>query len=216
MRVVTAVIEANPTNFARLQQSGRNATMVHAAVCVGIPSITMTMQGGPAAGDVSGFSKKQKRLFDVNQVRLRTARLMRALCARASVLARGLCPPSGCVPLLSFAPPPTFCLHRHTQTVVVPCKSLTQIMAEAGHPTANFLSLDVEGAEDKVLKAARPDAFDLVRERIRARRTSPLTAPSPRRASPRRASPLRASSPRACPRHGSPRCPKSFCCNRSL
>ena len=92
------LIEANPANFARLQQSGRRATLVHSAVCVGIPSITMTLHGGPASGDVSTFTGWQKRRFNMNQ------------------------------------------------TVTVPCKSLTQIMQDAGHPTAHFLSLDVEGA----------------------------------------------------------------------
>ena len=55
------LIEANPTNFKALQRSGRRAKLVHSAVCVGVPSITMTLQGGPASGDVSQFQKWQRR-----------------------------------------------------------------------------------------------------------------------------------------------------------
>eukprot|EP00966_Prymnesium_polylepis_P130614 3021429-Prymnesium_polylepis.2 len=172
------LIEANPTNFARLQQSGRKATLVHAAVCVGIPSITMTLQGGPASGDVSGFSKKQKRRFDVNQVGLSTRRLsLNALSGVLLCLTHAQCSHMRAAHTCGREPACALCgplLRAHTQTVEVPCKSLTQIMAEAGHPTANFLSLDVEGAEDKVLKAAQPDAFDLERERTtRTRRLLP-------------------------------------------
>ncbi|KAL1520014.1 hypothetical protein AB1Y20_023494 [Prymnesium parvum] len=108
------LIEANPFNFAKLRNSGRRAALVHSAVCVGIPSISMTLQGGPAAGDVRKLSKRQKRHFNLNQ------------------------------------------------TVTIPCKSLVDIMADAGFHSAQFLSLDVEGAEDLVLEAADPSAFDLV------------------------------------------------------
>lgn len=55
-------------------------------------------------------------------------------------------------------------LHRHmfNGTEQVPCRSLTAIMAGAGYDRATFLSLDVEGAEDRVLQAVDPRAFRLV------------------------------------------------------
>ena len=108
------LIEANPTNFAILQRSGRRATMVHAAVCKDIPSITMTLQGGPAAGDVRKLSRRQLRRFNASQ------------------------------------------------TVEVPCRTLTEIMATAGLASADFLSLDVEGSEDKVLETVDPAVFGTV------------------------------------------------------
>jgi len=43
--------------------------------------------------------------------------------------------------------------------VRVPCQPLSQIMREAGMPTAAFLSLDVEGAEHKVVSTVDPAAF---------------------------------------------------------
>ncbi len=43
--------------------------------------------------------------------------------------------------------------------VRVPCQPLSQIMREAGMPTATFLSLDVEGAESKVISTVDPNAF---------------------------------------------------------
>ena len=35
-------------------------------------------------------------------------------------------------------------------------------MKDAGHPVATFLSLDVEGAEDKVLEAVDPTSFKVI------------------------------------------------------
>lgn len=47
-------------------------------------------------------------------------------------------------------------------TVDVPCRPLTAIMRDAGHEYADFLSLDVQGAEYKVLQAAQPSAFGYI------------------------------------------------------
>ena len=46
-------------------------------------------------------------------------------------------------------------------TTPVPCRPLPAIMSDAGHPRATFLSLDVEGAEERVLQTfnAFPGAF---------------------------------------------------------
>ena len=46
--------------------------------------------------------------------------------------------------------------------VDVPCRTLTSIMAEAGRPTADLLSLDVEGSEDAVLRTVDPLAFRMI------------------------------------------------------
>lgn len=47
-------------------------------------------------------------------------------------------------------------------TVAVPCRPLTRIMSDAGFPSADFLSLDVEGAEAHVLRHTAPEAFKVV------------------------------------------------------
>ena len=47
-------------------------------------------------------------------------------------------------------------------TVDVPCRPLAAIMATAGYGAADFLSLDVEGAEAKVLQTVSPAAFALI------------------------------------------------------
>ena len=44
----------------------------------------------------------------------------------------------------------------------VPCRPLTAIMRDAGYEYADFLSLDVQGAEYKVLQAAQPSAFGYI------------------------------------------------------
>ena len=48
------------------------------------------------------------------------------------------------------------------QMVEVPCKPMRELMSDAGIHHAHFLSLDVEGAEDKVFDTARPTAFGVV------------------------------------------------------
>ena len=48
------------------------------------------------------------------------------------------------------------------RTTPVPCTSLSHIMASAGVSRVDFLSLDVEGAEEEVLKHADLNAFELV------------------------------------------------------
>ena len=48
------------------------------------------------------------------------------------------------------------------QTITVPCRSLTDIMQEMNNSHANFLSLDVQGAEDKVLATVDPQRFDVI------------------------------------------------------
>ena len=55
-----------------------------------------------------------------------------------------------------------FASQTRGEMVQVPCTSLTGLMAEAGLPKANFLSLDVEGAEALVLAAVDPGVFDLI------------------------------------------------------
>ena len=47
-------------------------------------------------------------------------------------------------------------------TTNVPCKPLGKFLDAAGFPAADFLSLDVEGAELQVLKNANPAAFKVI------------------------------------------------------
>ena len=51
---------------------------------------------------------------------------------------------------------------RDEELVDVPCRPLTAILKEAGHESADFLSLDVQGAELSVLRTARLSSFKLI------------------------------------------------------
>jgi len=51
---------------------------------------------------------------------------------------------------------------RRHHTVNVPCKPLSSILLDHGLERADFLSLDVEGAEDRVLATVPPDAFQVI------------------------------------------------------
>jgi len=53
--------------------------------------------------------------------------------------------------------------------VMVPCSSLDAIMDEAGLANATFLSLDVEGAEELVLRNVRPQRFSVLTVEIDGR-----------------------------------------------
>ena len=57
--------------------------------------------------------------------------------------------------------PPRIRAAAKARTVQVPCRPLKAIMADAGVHRAQLLSLDVEGAEEKVLQTVNPDAFEL-------------------------------------------------------
>jgi len=56
-----------------------------------------------------------------------------------------------------------------TRAVMVPCSSLDAIMDEAGLANATFFSLDVEGAEELVLRNVRPQRFSVVTVEIDGR-----------------------------------------------
>jgi len=105
------LIEANPTNFARLQHSPRRAQKVHAAACPS-GSITISAAAGPTSSqlDVSAWRNVSR------------------------------------------------------YNVTVPCQTLRHIMhRELPKPhRANFLSLDVEGAEAVVLSTVDPAGFDII------------------------------------------------------
>ena len=92
------LIEANPLNFAKLNASGRSATMVHSVVCMeGQGTVQISIDGGETAGELSFLTKKRQK-------------------------------------------------SRARRVVDVPCEPLRSIMARHGHTSADFLSLDVEGA----------------------------------------------------------------------
>lgn len=52
--------------------------------------------------------------------------------------------------------------HQGSQFVRVPCQPLEQVMREAGMPSVAFISLDVEGAEHKVISSVNPAAFQVI------------------------------------------------------
>lgn len=47
-------------------------------------------------------------------------------------------------------------------TVQVPCTTMGELLAKAQLPHATFLSLDVEGAEERVVNAMKPSQFDII------------------------------------------------------
>jgi len=51
---------------------------------------------------------------------------------------------------------------KRNTVVEVPCRSLTSLMHDNGLPEAEFLSLDVQGAEEIVLRAADPSMFKVI------------------------------------------------------
>lgn len=114
------LIEASPTNFAKLKNANRQATIVNSGVCSEPGVISMTTRGGPTAGQFGAMSAKYLSLWGGRN--------------GAST----------------------------NQKVEVPCKPMRTLMADAGMHTAHYLSLDVEGAEDKVFDTVRPTAFGLV------------------------------------------------------
>ena len=52
--------------------------------------------------------------------------------------------------------------HQGNRFVRVPCQPLEQVLREAGMPSVAFLSLDVEGAEYKVISTVNPAAFQVI------------------------------------------------------
>ena len=62
-------------------------------------------------------------------------------------------------------------------TVSVGCRSLSSMMDDAGFgDTVTFLSLDVQGAEYKVIKASRPERFSFIMSETYGLGSDPLTA----------------------------------------
>lgn len=51
---------------------------------------------------------------------------------------------------------------KRQEVVEVPCRSLTSLMQDNGLSRAEFLSLDVQGAEEVVLRAVNPSVFKLI------------------------------------------------------
>lgn len=53
-------------------------------------------------------------------------------------------------------------VNQPAQTVSVPCRPLARLMSSAGFDAAHFLSLDVEGSEERVLETVDPACFAVV------------------------------------------------------
>ena len=100
------LIEADPVNFAKLQGSGRRATMVHSAICSHSGNVTLHAAGGAMSGEISTMSIRQRD------------RLPTVVNESSSV-------------------------RKKVRSVMVPCRPLSSLMAEAGITYAHFLSLDV-------------------------------------------------------------------------
>ena len=133
------LIESNPTNFAKLNHSGRAAALEHSAVCEGTPG-TVRVLAAPAAGNGEVGLGCTGSCYARSKV-VGFAAAKAQLAGRAEVMT----------------------------SVEVPCRSLTAMIeqhlgrARAREPGAvAFLSLDVQGAELKVLRAVDPAVFGLV------------------------------------------------------
>lgn len=160
------LIEANPPNFERMRQSsGRTrSAMVHSAVCGGAPDgvpglVQMTVGGGNVARQVLPPDAKSVREQSSNMTTTTTTR-------RA---ANGM-----------NAPPHSASRRRVignvassarkwdekaplADTVEVPCMPLHKLMRDNGMASgATFLSLDVEGAEELVLRTVDPAVFQYI------------------------------------------------------
>jgi len=129
------LIEGNTKNYARLLQADRPlSTKVNSAVCSGggVGNVLMTAHGEGVAADASQLSRARQE---------KTSRQLWYSWERR----RG---------------------RNHTRgppLEKVPCRELRALMKdEAGWRRATFLSLDVEGAEELVLRTVRPDAFDVI------------------------------------------------------
>jgi len=99
------LLEANPENFAKLQNSGRNATMVHSGVCDQNGTFQILKAGGVFAGAAGTLDPKYRHRSFVR---------------------------SG--------------------SVEVKCDRLTSILEREHQRHTGFMSLDVEGAEELVLR----------------------------------------------------------------
>ena len=58
------LIEANPANFHRLNESARTATKLHAAVCASEGTVRFSSNGDEMAGAVDSLSDESRRKFE--------------------------------------------------------------------------------------------------------------------------------------------------------
>ena len=145
------LIEANPASFAQLRASGRAAATVHSAVCAGGGTVRMTAKPHVKSHEVPVE-------VEAGAAAIAAPSGARGRAARGAARG-GAAPPSA------------------GKTVAVPCRSLTALLRAAGLRSggATFLSLDVEGAEDRVLETAEPASFALVMAETARRRARALT-----------------------------------------
>lgn len=137
------LIEGSPKNFAKLQNSPRSAAKkVHSAICDAPGVLQFASEQGPRAGQVGAAAMD--------------ARIGRALSARG---ASGGNNESRVTDTVGRA------LSAAGGGVTVPCNRLDSLMAEHMGPSSSpvgFLSLDVEGAEEFVLRTVSPASFRVV------------------------------------------------------
>ena len=87
------LIEANPINFAKLNTSGRAATLLSSAVCKDKGTVRMSLDGAETSGELSYLTRTRSK-------------------------------------------------KRAARAVDVQCEPLSTLMAHAGYPRADFLSLE--------------------------------------------------------------------------
>ena len=179
------LIEANPVSYQRLLKSGRRSTMIHSGACEGNGTITMAMAAdGHGLGDLVGGAMVAAQLtadqfakdasMCANGIRNGSI-CCSASCGRCDAVRTRAC---SCRPggrenccagqirrrAMCSQPSDVGCsMASRAQTIQVPCSPLSELMARAGLAAgASLLSLDVEGAEETVLKTVDPGRFGVV------------------------------------------------------
>lgn len=66
------LIEANPTNFMKLNVSQRASTKIHSAVCAEGGNVTMTSSGGPTSAQIGAASERHVKTWKLNLDRVVT------------------------------------------------------------------------------------------------------------------------------------------------
>lgn len=135
------LIEANPSNYADLCTSNRTVAMTNAAVCANETGSTVPISrmGGTVAGDVSSMGQHHK----VQWASVRGNGIVQVPCYPLFTLARGHAQLVASGAIAGCSSPPVS-LHRHSH-------------AEKKRLQYQYMSLDVEGAELRVLQSASID-----------------------------------------------------------
>jgi len=140
------LIEASPINFAAMQRAGRSARLVHAGVCRPAGQFTVAVGDSPCSvtGDVEFMTASFRRTFGMHHRRNTTVPcrpLMDLLADDASQEATGIGPPEK--------------YSGHHRPATLPRRTRLELGHQRSAMDVTFLSLDVEGAEEVVLRTIR-------------------------------------------------------------